>query len=168
MSEDPYRAFAEAYVLGALDPSEQASRVEELQAILGVFLRDPSPVPPDPRIREQVLDLAQAPSLPLDLLAIPWQELAPGVRYHVHREDPTRGVRGCLVWAEPGARHGRHRHQGDETILVLKGGLRDERGAYGPGEICRSAAGSEHSEQALPGEDCLCYVVYYGELEMLE
>ena len=51
---------------------------------------------------------------------------------------------------------------------MLKGALRDERGTYGPGEICRSAAGSEHSEEVASGEDCLCYVVYYGGLEMLE
>jgi putative transcriptional regulator len=86
----------------------------------------------------------------------------------VHYEDPARGVRGCLIHAQPGARHPSHRHKGAENILVLKGALRDERGTYGPGEICRSAPGSVHSEEVVPGEDCLCYVVYYGDLEMLE
>jgi predicted ChrR family anti-sigma factor len=148
--------LAEAYVLGALDRADQAG-FEEV-----------SPVRPAPRVREALLDLAEAPALPIDVSAIRWEELAPGVRCHVHREDVSRGVRGCLIWAGPGSRHPRHRHQGAENILVLQGALRDERGTYSPGEICRSAAGSEHSEEVVPGEDCLCYVVYYGGLEMLE
>ena len=155
MAEDHDRALAEAFVLGALDEPEEAA--------LGAL-----PAPPPDRVREQLLDLAEAPSLPLDLAAISWEELAPGVRVHVHREDAARGVRGCLIWADPGSRHARHRHHGEEAILVLKGGLRDERGVYLAGQVCRSAAGSVHSEEALPGEDCLCYVVYYGDLEMLE
>jgi putative transcriptional regulator len=149
-AEEPDRELAEAFVLGTL------------------MLREVPPVIPDPGVRDQLLDLAEAPALPIDVSAIPWEELAPGVRYHVHREDPTRGVRGCLILAAPGSRHPRHRHQGAENILVLKGALRDERGTYGPGEVCRSAAGSVHSEEVVPGEDCLCHVVYYGALEMLE
>jgi putative transcriptional regulator len=81
------------------------------------------------------------------------------------KEDPARGMRACLVWAMPGALHPRHRHVGDENILVLRGAIRDDRGDYGPGEVCRSRAGSTHSEEALPGDDCVCYVVYYGPLE---
>jgi putative transcriptional regulator len=176
-----YEPLAEAYVLGALDRAEQAgceahqqgcpscrSRVATQLATVGALLRQVSPVRPDARVREELLDLAEAPALPIDVSAIRWEELAPGVRYSVLREDPSRGVRSCLIWAEPGSRHPRHRHQGAENILVLKGALRDERGTYGPGEICRSAAGSEHSEEVVPGEDCFCYVVYYGGLEMLE
>jgi putative transcriptional regulator len=181
VDHDACEPLAEAYVLGALDAADRTafethqegcspcrSRVAEELKTVGALLHGVPSVPPDPRTREELLDLAEAPLLPLDLTAIPWQELAPGVRYHVHREDASRGVRGCLIWAEPGSRHPRHRHQGAENILVLKGALRDERGTYGPGQICRSVAGSEHSEEVVPGEDCLCYVVYYGELEMLE
>jgi len=179
--EDSYRPLAEAFALGALDDAERASfaahvsgcgecgsQVRAHAAALDVLARGIAPLPPDPHVREQLLDLADAPALPIDISAIPWEELAPGVRYHVRREDPSRGVRGCLILAEPGSRHPRHRHAGAENILVLKGALRDERGAYGPGEICRSAAGSVHSEEVVSGEDCLCYVVYYGDLEMLE
>ena len=56
---------------------------------------------------------------------------------------------------------------GDEEILVLQGGLRDERGQYGPGDIIRSETGSIHSERALPGEDCYCFVIYRGEHEFV-
>jgi putative transcriptional regulator len=181
VTEDTYRPLAEAFALGVLDETERVSfeahvagcagcrtEVRAYAGTLGQLTQETPPVPPQAHLRDELLDLAKAPSMPIDLSAVPWEELAPGVRYHVHHEDPARGVRGCLIHAEPGARHPLHRHAGAENILVLKGALRDERGTYGPGELCRSAAGSVHSEEVVPGEDCLCYVVYYGELEMLE
>jgi hypothetical protein len=45
--------------------------------------------------------------------------------------------------------------------------LRDDRGSYRVGEICRSRTGSAHVEEVLPGEDCICYVVYYGGHEAI-
>jgi anti-sigma factor ChrR (cupin superfamily) len=171
--------LAEAYAAGALEPAEReafSAHARECPRCASAAARsaealaraeDLSPVPPPPGLREQVLDLAGAPELPLDLNAYSWEEPVPGVRMHVLREDPARGVRACLVWATPGARHPRHRHLGAENILVLQGRLRDDRATYGPGQICRSRAGSVHSEEALPGDDCICYVVYYGALEPL-
>jgi anti-sigma factor ChrR (cupin superfamily) len=144
MNDDPWVGLAEAYRLGV------------------------SVEPPPEELRAQVLDLAEAPVLPIDLAALPWQEVAPGIRLHVLREEPERGVRKCLAWAVPGARTIRHRHKGDEVILVLQGGLRDDRGSYQAGDVCRSRAGSVHTEEVLPGEDCVCYVVYYGDLEAVE
>jgi putative transcriptional regulator len=125
-------------------------------------------VAPAPSLRQRVLDLAAAPAAPVDLGAYTWDEVAPGVRMHAVREDAARGFRAALVWASPGARYPRHRHLGDEEILVLSGRLRDDRGSYGPGEICRSVAGSQHSEQAEGAEDCICYVVSHGGHEVLE
>jgi anti-sigma factor ChrR (cupin superfamily) len=125
-------------------------------------------IAPATSLRQRILDMADAPVLPIDPRAYAWEELAPGVRLHTVREDPSRSFRSVLVWASPGARYPRHRHLGDEEILVLAGRLRDDRGSYGPGEICRSAAGSEHSEAVDGSEDCICYVVYHGGHEMLE
>lgn len=172
---------AEAYALGALQGSDLAAFESHLAACescrrvvadhgaaLGRVTASLAMPPADPRLRDQVLDLALAPELPLDLASYAWQEVVPGVRLHVLKEEPARGMRACLVWAKPGARHPRHRHLGDENILVLQGAIRDERGSYGPGQICRSRPGSKHTEEALPGDDCICYVVYYGELERLE
>ena len=172
---------AEAYALGALEASEAdafAGHLAGCAACRGAVARHATALgrvaasasaAPDPVLRQQILDLSQAPEPDtLDLAAISWQEVVPGVRLRVLKEDPARGMRACLVWARPGARHPRHRHLGDENILVLRGAIRDERGVYGPGQVCRSRAGSAHSEEALPGEECLCYVVYYGALEPLE
>ena len=138
---------------------------DTLRALLGAPA-DLAAAQPDAHVKTQLLDLADAPSLPIDASRYAWSDIAPGIRVAVVKEDKRRGVRACLVAGTAGARHGRHRHGGDELILVLEGVLRDERGSYGPGALCRSREGEIHSEQAV--EDCLCYVVYYGELEMLE
>lgn len=123
------------------------------------------PVPPRPGLRRRVLDLLDAPSLPIDLAAYEWVEPVPGVRFcELANED---GVRKVLVWAKPGARYPRHRHLGEEDILVLEGRLHDERGSYGPGDICRSDTGTDHEEEVEGTDDCICYVVYRGSHEML-
>ncbi len=180
VSQDEFRPLAEPYALGVLEPEDRVSferhhegcppcrqaAQDAAQALVGVA-SELAPVPPRNVLRSQLLDLAEAPRWPFDLGAIAWQELAPGIRLHTLREEPERGVRKCLVWASPGARNATHRHGGDECILVLKGTLRDERGEYRAGELCRSREGFVHSEEVPPGEDCVCYVVYYGPLEFL-
>ena len=124
---------------------------------------------PSPRdgLRQELLDLLDAPRAPIDPLAHAWTDLAPGIRMVQLRADPARNMRGCLVWAQPGAKTPAHRHLGDEVILVLQGVLRDEYGSYSAGQICRSREGSTHTEEVLPGEECFCYVVYYGDHEIL-
>lgn len=126
------------------------------------------PVAPRPELRQRVLDLLDAPTLPIDLESYTWDEPLPGVRFCTLEEDASRGVRKVLVWAIPGARYPRHRHLGEEDILVLAGRLRDERGTYGPGDICRSETGTDHSEEVIGQDDCICFVVYRGTHEMLE
>jgi putative transcriptional regulator len=179
MSEDPH-GDAAAHALGALDPREARAWEEhsatclecgrtraslaDVPAKLGAAA---GAVAPSGSVREQLLDLAEVSRLSLDIESYEWDEVAPGVSVHLVREDPERGLRSYLVWGRAGARHPRHRHLGDEVILVLRGRIRDERGSYGPGEVCRSETGFVHTEQAEAGEDCLCYVLYYGPLEML-
>ena len=126
------------------------------------------PVPPRPELRQRVLDLLDAPAMPIDLESYAWDEPLPGVRFCTLEDDASRGVRKVLVWAMPGARYPRHRHLGEEDILVLAGHLRDERGTYGPGDICRSETGTDHSEEVVGQDDCICYVIYRGTHEMLE
>lgn len=140
--------------------------LDSLRALLGGASPDGAAAEPDEVVKTQLLDLADAPALPIDSSRYQWSEPAPGIRLAVVKEDKARGMRACLVSGKAGARHPRHRHGGDELILVLEGVLKDERGAYGPGAVCRSRTGDVHSEEAV--QDCLCYVVYYGELEMLE
>lgn len=165
------------YALGALEGDDRARLDSHVSSCAGcaralahasqALIDLAGPIEPAPSLRRRILDLAEAPSLPIDLTAYTWEELAPGLRFHTVREDPSRHFRAVLVWAKPGSRYPLHRHLGDEEILVLSGRLRDHRGSYGPGEICRSVTGSEHSEEAEGPDDCICYVVYHGEHELL-
>jgi putative transcriptional regulator len=148
--DDRLRPGLEAYVLGLLADVEGPS------------------VPPAPDLREHVLELARAPREPLDLARYAWEDYAPGVRIHVVEEDPAHERRAVLVWGRPGSSLPRHRHLGDEEILVLQGRLRDERGEYGPGDVCRSRAGSVHHEEVTGADDCVCYVVYHGGHEAVD
>jgi anti-sigma factor ChrR (cupin superfamily) len=178
--EDEFRAAVEPYALGALDAPERArleAHLEECpgcarevarwRELLAAVEKDVGAHAPSD-LREHVLELARAPREPLDLAGYSWEEMMPGVRFHVLEEDPARDFRAVLVWARPGASMPRHRHLGDEEILVLRGRLSDGRTEYGPGEVCRSRTGSVHSETALEGEDCVCYVVYHGGHEPAE
>ena len=76
------------------------------------------PVPPRPGLRQRVLDVLDAPALPLDLESYAWDEPLPGVRFCTLFESPDGAMRKVLVWAKPGARYPHHRHLGDERILV--------------------------------------------------
>ena len=153
---------------GRISKMKMVSRdAVELATLLASLEGPLSPQPPAGALRAQVMDLARAPRAPIDPGQYRWLEIAPGIKLHVLEEDRSRSMRACLIWARPGARHPRHRHGGDENVLVLQGTFRDDRGTYGPGDICRSRAGSDHEEEAVGEEDCICYVVYYGDLEVL-
>lgn len=178
MGSETCGEVVEAYALGALEPAEAAAFAAHLGSCHGcraavdghrgslARLVPPAPLPA--LVREQVLDLADAPRAPVDTSAYEWAEPVRGVKIAVLSDDPARGVRKCLAWGMPGARHPRHRHHGEELILVLAGALGDHRGRYGPGDLCRSRTGSVHTETVLDEGECVCFVVYYGELEMLE
>lgn len=121
-------------------------------------------LPTDPRTRSELMDLLACPRPPIDRSAYAWTEVGPGLRLHVVSQDAGGRVKRCLVWGKPGAHTPRHDHGGDEVILVLEGRLRDDRGSYGPGDICRAKPGDVHEEHVQGPEDCLCFVLYYGEL----
>jgi quercetin dioxygenase-like cupin family protein len=181
MAEDRYRALAEAFALGALEEGEQVEFGRHLasgcsgcrtaveaarQAAAALPSGDEADDLP-PRIRTTVLDLAEAPVLPLDPAAYAWEEPYPGVRIAVVKRDPARSFCATLIWASPGARYPFHRHLGDETTLILQGACRDEHGSYAAGDVARMRAGSAHWVEFLPGEDCIGYLVAYDGHEVV-
>jgi len=181
MSADPFLGFVQAYALGALEGQDLldfqahlasgcAACGEGVSALASAALllaRNVPPRMPEPRIRDLVLALAEAPTLPVDLVAHSWEEPAPGFRQAIVREDPARDMTAALVWAKPGAHYPSHRHHGNESFLVLQGHCRDEEGEYRAGDIACKRAGSVHSVEFLPGEDCIGYVVSYGGHDIL-
>lgn len=146
-------------------PTESEFDDREMALLVSGALADSLPaLATSPKSRAELMDLLEVPRGPVDRTAYPWLDIGPGLKLHVVSADEARGVKRCLVWGAPGASTERHGHSGDEIILVLEGHLRDDRGAYGPGEICRSRPGDVHQEQVAGSEDCICFVVYYGDL----
>jgi anti-sigma factor ChrR (cupin superfamily) len=165
---------ASAYALGALAPEEERafeahlpgcascaeSVVRDADVLSALSARAAAPQPAA-RLRTQILDLAEAPRLPVDLTTYEWQEVRPGLKIAEVKRDDARGLRACLVWGHPGAVNPTHGHEADEVLLVLQGALRDFRGTYTTGHICRSEAGLVHTEEVVGEADCICYALYY-------
>ena len=158
LGEYERQAF-EAHAAGC---EECGRALAELREVAAATLGRAHESAPSARARDHVLALAAAPRGAIDPSAYPWAEIAPGIRGHELRSDTVRGIRTVLIWADAGAVHGRHVHLGDEDILVLSGALRDERGVYRPGEVCRSKRGEVHSESITTDGECFCLAVYYG------
>ena len=83
-----------------------------LSAVVGASIGATST---DPRTRTQLIDLLSFPQIPVDRSAYSWIDVGPGLRLHVVSEDPSRGVKRCLVWGAPGAATERHGHGGDDV-----------------------------------------------------
>jgi quercetin dioxygenase-like cupin family protein len=182
MSADRHLPHAEAFALGALEPAERDDFEEHLragcaecesavdaaqEAAAALPLGDP-PAELSPLIRATVLELAQAPALPLDTASYAWEEPFPGMRTAVVKLEPERSFCATLIWASPGARYPAHRHRGEETTLILQGACRDEHGSYVAGDVARMRAGTTHHVEFLPGEDCIAYLVATGGHDIVE
>lgn len=56
-----------------------------------------------------------------------------------------------------GSKIPRHSHGGNEFTMVLSGGFSDERGTYGPGDVCVNGPADTH--QPIADEDEVCYAL---------
>lgn len=88
----------------------------------------------------------------MDLTAIPWQSTRhPGVAVHFYASDRATGRALVLIRMAPGCGYPRHRHRGEEHLLVVQGGYRDDAGEHHAGRFVRYPDGSEHAPVALDG-----------------
>lgn len=88
-----------------------------------------------------------------DLSQVRWRKLGPSLGYvTLYRKGPLamRLLRGA-----PGSDVGRHSHRGMEYTLVLRGGYRDETGAYGPGDFQSASSAVAHNPVADHDGDCI-------------
>ena len=182
MSVHPFLDAAAAYVLGALERQDRLDFEEHLATecaecahavsafgpLVQALAQEPPSLPVAPRVRSLLIDLAEAPGLPIDLPSLSWEEVAPGVRRSIVRHEPARGMTGTLLWARPGSRYPPHRHRGDEGFLVLQGRCRDETAFYEAGSVALKRTGTAHTVEFLPGGDCIGYVVSYGGNDPVE
>lgn len=82
---------------------------------------------------------------------------------HLVGGPATAGADVGFVRVAAGGSFPHHRHEGEETTLVLAGALRNDDGAiYRPGDSLVLPAGSEHTFEALPGDDLVFAVVVHG------
>ena len=83
------------------DRDGQPTRVEPLESALLILdelsARDAGLRPRD-GLRQELLDLADAPRLPLDTLAYAWEEPFPGIRICEVRSDPSRLRQIWFAW----------------------------------------------------------------------
>jgi anti-sigma factor ChrR (cupin superfamily) len=82
------------------------------------------------------------------LAALAWKRTAwPGIRlcFLGPRDGAARGV---LIAMDPGCAYPRHRHLGEEEVLVLAGEYADPWGTHRAGEFLVNAAGTVHSARA--------------------
>ncbi|MFY9345228.1 MAG: cupin domain-containing protein [Planctomycetota bacterium] len=85
----------------------------------------------------------------MDLTAIPWQSTRyPGVAIHFYATDRQSRRALVLIRMEPGCGYPRHRHHGEEHLLVVQGCYRDERGEHRAGGFAIYPDGSEHAPVA--------------------
>jgi anti-sigma factor ChrR (cupin superfamily) len=62
----------------------------------------------------------------------------------------------------------RHRHTGQERVLILEGAYRDSSGRlYRAGDIHEMGADTEHGFTVLPDSPLLLALVLHGQIEML-
>lgn len=80
-----------------------------------------------------------------------------------------RGAEAVLVCLAPGSRLPRHRHVGEETVLVFQGAfVTDDGHEVRAGQEFRCEGGSVHAiEHVLGNEPCLCAIVNDGGVEVV-
>ena len=95
---------------------------------------------------------------------LPWKTLLPGVR-----ECKLGEIDGCdssLLWVRAGRAMPSHTHHGTELTLVLQGGFSDQDGHYVTGDVAFADGDIDHKPVADDGEDCICFAVTAGRLEL--
>eukprot|EP00903_Cladosiphon_okamuranus_P001543 g1541.t1 len=95
---------------------------------------------------------------------LPWKTLLPGVKEC--KFDEIDGCNSSLLWVRAGRAMPSHTHHGTELTLVLKGGFRDEDGHYVAGDLAYADGDVDHKPIADEGEDCICFAVTAGRLEL--
>jgi anti-sigma factor ChrR (cupin superfamily) len=101
--------------------------------------------------------------------AVDWPpQRRPGVSVRVLWKDDASGDAAVLIRMEPGATYPRHLHVGDEEVLVLQGGFRDESIELRCGEFHRFPGGSIHAPVAFEGTTpCVLFAVAHGGISLI-
>jgi hypothetical protein len=86
-----------------------------------------------------------------------------GVKTFEVGAEQRGGMRRRLLHFSAGVHFPKHRHRGDERVLVLEGSYADSSGCeVWAGEQQRMTAGSEHELHVLGNQDCIAAVAEQG------
>ena len=119
----------------------------------------PSPAPPA---------LVPAPLQPYtggDLERIAWHWAGVGLRRH-SLSTAVNGHTTTLLRGRPGARDPRHRHEGCELTVVLRGALSDRGEIYRRGDVMTASANVDHAPDVCDEEECICLVSIEGRIRL--
>jgi anti-sigma factor ChrR (cupin superfamily) len=164
---------------------ECARRREELEALCAELALAIPPAPPRPSLRTRLLSSVEylerfAPMAPrlaelLDILpnearrslhAFERPETLPSILPGMRATRLTTGPRrqateAVLAWLDPGTGLPRHKHRGEEYVLVFQGSfITDDGHVVRAGEELRSPPGSVHAIARILGDEpCLCAII---------
>ncbi|HEY0962795.1 MAG TPA: ChrR family anti-sigma-E factor [Pseudomonadales bacterium] len=84
-----------------------------------------------------------------------WRKVGRNFRYSpLNVGDASRET--SLLYIKAGGSVPRHRHDGDEITVILKGSFSDLEGKYGVGDFVVRTRGEMHQPVASQDQDCLC------------
>jgi len=86
-----------------------------------------------------------------------WRPFHPGIEIALVYQD-ERGPAAAFLRYQPGARVGRHVHEGYEHVLVLRGSQTDAAGRHVAGTLVVNPPGSVH--EIVSEDGCLVLVIW--------
>lgn len=89
---------------------------------------------------------------------LPWKNLFPGVEGVRLMDAEEDGTRLWLLHGDPGVEFPRHAHPGAELTLVLSGGMSDEDGHLGLGDLSVAEPGAKHRPVMDQAKHSYCLV----------
>ncbi len=101
----------------------------------------------------------------MDLSNVPWQQTRySGMAIHFYRSGRKDGDRRsqrvvALIRMDPGCGYPRHKHQGTEEVLVLRGAYADEFGVHRAGAFVTYDDGTTHTPVAVEDSDEPCVLL---------
>ncbi|MCV0426171.1 MAG: ChrR family anti-sigma-E factor [Roseibium sp.] len=153
--------------LDDIDPVEFSDRDATLSSIFSSnapILNDNAPALENERENGSSVPTSLRTIIGTSIDSLPWKTLLPGVK-----ECKFGEIDGCmssLLWVRAGRAMPSHTHHGTELTLVLKGGFKDDDGHYVAGDLAFADGDVDHKPIADEGEDCICFAVTAGRLQL--
>jgi len=159
-----YVGALEALAGARLEETAPVAFSDRDSALNAIFDGVEEPIEVQPRVSRSDLPASLRAIANAPLEELPWRSLIPGVR-----ECKFGEIDGCnvsAIWVKGGRAMPSHTHHGMELTLVLKGGFKDASGHYVRGDIAFADDSIDHRPIADEGEDCICFAVTEGRLEL--